>query len=178
MRRTATDSHGQQNNKKPRGCGVLRALYGCLRTSAACNLVPRRGLEPPRLAALVPETSASTNSATWADCKIAPDRHQASRAIYVVRGQLSTTKFHIQLSHLHGKTAANAHLTSSTKSEPAFKITAPEAAGRVFHLQVPLHPQSSSEVRARCASGQSLAGWVPASVADYIQSEGLYRSVA
>ena len=29
-------------------------------------LVPRRGLEPPRLASLVPETSASTNSATWA----------------------------------------------------------------------------------------------------------------
>jgi hypothetical protein len=29
-------------------------------------VVPRRGLEPPRLAALVPETSASTNSATWA----------------------------------------------------------------------------------------------------------------
>jgi hypothetical protein len=29
-------------------------------------LVPKRGLEPPRLAALVPETSASTNSATWA----------------------------------------------------------------------------------------------------------------
>ena len=30
------------------------------------KMVPRRGLEPPRLAALVPETSASTNSATWA----------------------------------------------------------------------------------------------------------------
>jgi len=29
-------------------------------------LVPRTGLEPARLAALVPETSASTNSATWA----------------------------------------------------------------------------------------------------------------
>src|SRR5215831_16380409 len=29
-------------------------------------MVPRRGLEPPHLAALVPETSASTNSATWA----------------------------------------------------------------------------------------------------------------
>ena len=33
---------------------------------ATHELVPRRGLEPPRVAPLVPETSASTNSATWA----------------------------------------------------------------------------------------------------------------
>ena len=30
------------------------------------GVVPRRGLEPPRCYSLVPETSASTNSATWA----------------------------------------------------------------------------------------------------------------
>jgi hypothetical protein len=29
-------------------------------------MVPRKGLEPPRSYSLVPETSASTNSATWA----------------------------------------------------------------------------------------------------------------
>ena len=30
------------------------------------EMVPRKGLEPPRSYSLVPETSASTNSATWA----------------------------------------------------------------------------------------------------------------
>jgi hypothetical protein len=34
--------------------------------NAQIKVVPRRGLEPPRLAALLPESSASTNSAIWA----------------------------------------------------------------------------------------------------------------
>src|SRR5882762_9919643 len=35
------------------------------------EMVPRRGLEPPRIAPLVPETSASTSSATWAGGRLA-----------------------------------------------------------------------------------------------------------
>ena len=47
------------------------------------DLVPRRGLEPPRLAALVPETSASTNSATWACAAIGtePSSHCQSNVL-------------------------------------------------------------------------------------------------
>ena len=41
-------------------------LSGSLRIISNSQLVPRRGLEPPRLAAHGPEPCASTNSATWA----------------------------------------------------------------------------------------------------------------
>ena len=50
-------------------------------------------------------------------------------------------------------------------------------AGYVFRLALSLHPQSSSTVRARCAAGLPLQGWVPGAVADYIATHRLYRTV-
>src|SRR5262245_45223709 len=57
---------------------------------AESYVVPRRGLEPPRLAALVPETSASTNSATWPCAAIGtePSSHCQSKALTSIQRKI------------------------------------------------------------------------------------------
>lgn len=72
---------GLQNQHHGTGLSITRITNGLRRKVPVRNLgrfdylilvaikigmVPRRGLEPPRLAAQVPETCASTNSAIWA----------------------------------------------------------------------------------------------------------------
>ncbi len=69
-----------------------------------CDMVPRKGLEPPRCYSLVPETSASTNSATW--------------AFQVSRDYRLTTK----------KTAKST--ASSAKNAPAIAAKAPSSKAR------------------------------------------------
>lgn len=57
--------------------------------------------------------------------------------------------------------------------EPAILLQA--SAGRLWTLELPPQPESASGVRGRLATGECIQGWVPATVANFIQKQGLYR---
>lgn len=50
-----------------------------------------------------------------------------------------------------------------------------EAAKRIVLLDTPEYDISSTDIRTRIRSGQSLAGLVPSDVEEYIRSHGLYK---
>jgi len=59
------------------------------------------------------------------------------------------------------------------REDPADLAAAP--AGRLFRLDMALHPASATEVRRGLAGGEGPAGWLDPAVAAYIAREGLYR---
>ena len=59
------DGHDRAERDVGRQVAAMELDRHCTDASQP-RMVPRRRLELPRLSALVPETSASTNSATWA----------------------------------------------------------------------------------------------------------------
>lgn len=48
-------------------------------------------------------------------------------------------------------------------------------AGRLFRLDMPLHPASATELRRRLRAGEGDGGWLAPAVKDYVASQGLYR---
>ncbi len=72
-------------------------------------------------------------------------------------------------------TTLAAHIAECLRTTPAALHESP--SGCVYRLMLAQHPQSSSAIRARCAAGLSLQGWVPEAVAAYIAAHGLYRAV-
>jgi hypothetical protein len=55
-----------QKRPEPLRLLAFHDLFGLPWTTLDCLMVPRKGIEPPHLAAAGPKPAASTNFATWA----------------------------------------------------------------------------------------------------------------
>lgn len=66
-------------------------------------------------------------------------------------------------------------LDSLRERVPSAFTTRTSAETRVILVEATTPDVSSTEIRRRARAGASLSGLVPASVADYIQTHGLYR---
>jgi hypothetical protein len=67
LNRIIVDASDAKKQKTPRAKNFAGFSFYCADCLANHLLVPKRGLEPPHLAAHGPEPCASTNSATWAN---------------------------------------------------------------------------------------------------------------
>jgi hypothetical protein len=65
--RELVNESGAKKQKTPQAKSFAGFSFYCADCLANYFLVPKRGLEPPHLAAHGPEPCASTNSATWAN---------------------------------------------------------------------------------------------------------------
>ena len=65
--------------------------------------------------------------------------------------------------------------SDGARTEPSEPLLSESLQARIQTLQMPPMPQSATDVRQRVAHHQTLSGWVPIAVADYIHEHHLYR---
>ena len=92
---------------------------------------------------------------------------------FVILGMDSYNNLHTWREPLALATEAELIVVSRPGLEPDAKLRLP--ASRVHFIPEVKVPVSASEIRARVARGESIAGMVPASVAEYIRAHHLYE---
>lgn len=128
-------------------------------TSATLDRLFARGLDPRHLF-LVTGADAFRDIATWKDYPALLDRCHFA---VVSRPDCSASSLRDVLPNLADR---------MIEPGPAVHL---DVRFRVILIDAPTAPVSSTEIRRRVASGESIAGAVPDLVAEHIRKHGLYR---